>query len=181
MKRKIVKILAVLLIIQILALVSIFVYDYFDSLNYDKKMSDLAKSFSITSDVFVANNLIIGTIEIPKIKLLYPIINYIDDNSLKYAVNKYIGELNEIGHTILAAHNKRNGTSFYKLKEMSLDDQVIITDQNMNSIIYKVIDIYEAKKEDPKIIEEKDDARYVSLITCRRNSTYRFVVVLVEI
>ncbi len=91
---------------------------------------------------------VIGTIQIPKTKVKAPIVDKISPTSIAAAVAFLYGPnmqnptLNEVGNTVLAAHNYRNGTFFSNNKNLVVGDKVYITDQSGQKIEYTIYKTY---------------------------------------
>lgn len=86
---------------------------------------------------------VIGTIQIPKTKVKSVIVDKITPSSISAAVGVLYGPgLNEIGNTVLAAHNYRNGTFFSNNKNLTNGDKIYITDQTGLNVEYVVYNSY---------------------------------------
>ncbi len=63
---------------------------------------------------------VIGTIEIPKTKIEYPILDAYTPKALELAICRQYGPgLNQVGNTVLIGHNFRNGTFFSNNSKLS--------------------------------------------------------------
>ncbi len=63
---------------------------------------------------------VIGTIEIPKTKIEYPIVDAYTPKALELAICRQYGPgLNQVGNTVLIGHNFRNGTFFSNNSKLS--------------------------------------------------------------
>ena len=72
-------------------------------------------SSSGSSRTYYKGYTMVGTIQIPKTRVKAPIVDKITVNSISAAVGILYGPgLNEIGNTVLAAHNYRNRNIFLK-------------------------------------------------------------------
>ena len=82
---------------------------------------------------------VLGTIEIPKTAIKYPILNSYSPKALETSVCYYYGPgLNEIGNTTIAGHNYRNGAFFGKNKKLANGDIIYITDNSGRKIKYTI-------------------------------------------
>lgn len=107
---------------------------------------------------------IIGTIQIPKINISYPILSQCSDELLKISVCKFYGaNLNESGNLCIAGHNYDNGEFFSKLFLLDKNDTIDIYDHNFHKTTYTIYNIYEIS---PK------DMSYLSPDTNRRKRNY---------
>ena len=124
--------------------------------------------------------IMIGYIEIPKIKIKYPILEEETVSSLEQSVVvRYPAraKLNEPGNVVIAGHNYRNGMFFSNLKKVAVGDKVNITDQNGKTLIYNIYEIYETTPEDTKYITRNTDGNTeVTLVTCTDDSKARIIV-----
>lgn len=103
---------------------------------------------------------VIGTIQIPKTKVKSVIVDKITPSSISAAVGVLYGPgLNEIGNTVLAAHNYRNGTFFSNNKKLTSGDLIYITDQTGLKVEYEVYNSY---------ITEDSDISYATRDTNRK-------------
>ncbi len=68
-----------------------------------------------TSNTSYRNYAMIGTIQIPKTKVKAPIVDKVTPKSIAAAVGTLYGPgLNQVGNTVLAAHNYRNRNIFFQ-------------------------------------------------------------------
>ena len=70
----------------------------------------------------------VGTIEIPSIKLKYPVLDRATKMSMEVSVGLVYGKLNQVGNATIMGHNYRNGTFFSNLKNVQNGDDIYITD-----------------------------------------------------
>lgn len=123
----------------------------------------------------------IGSIEISKINVSYPILSgptEATDELLKISPIKFWGvNPNEIGNTCIAGHNYRNKKFFSKVPTLETGDIIKITDLTGRTIEYSVYAKY--------IVDPKDDSctsqltggkREVTLVTCTNDSTGRYII-----
>ena len=114
----------------------------------------------------------IGTIEIPKTDIEYPIIADEDAsiNSLNVAIVKLYPSsdlLNEVGNTVLAGHNYKNGTFFSNNKKLEKGDEIYITDLTGRKVTYEIYNIYETTTSDSEYMNrDTNGRREISLSTC---------------
>lgn len=124
---------------------------------------------------------VIGTIEIPKTNIKYPIIkqNDVGMESLKVAICNLYGTLNEVGgNAVLVGHNYRNGTFFSNNKKLSKGDKIYITDNSGKKVTYIINKKYETGTGDFDYATRKVDAnkRHISLSTCTDDSKKRLII-----
>lgn len=125
---------------------------------------------------------IIGTIEIPKIKINYPVFK--DPPTVKKlelsvaAVYPQNAELNKEGDVVIAGHNYRNGSFFSDNKKLSNGDKIYLTDLEGKKIAYSIYNIFTTSKDDTSFYNrDTDGAKEVTLSTCADDdSTQRIIV-----
>ena len=119
----------------------------------------------------------VGTIEISKINLKYPILEKVSDKALDTAVCLMYGKLNTEGNTVIIGHNYRNGTFFSNLYKLSNGDKITISDYTGKSMTYTVYSMFEVEPEDMSVYKrETNGATEITLITCTDDSKMRTAV-----
>lgn len=121
---------------------------------------------------------VLGTIEIPKTGIKYPILEKETTKSLEVAVAYYYGPgLNQVGNTTIAGHNYRNGAFFGKNKQLSNGDIIYITDNSGQKVKYTIYNIYKTTPDDANYItRDTHGAREISLTTCTDDSKGRLII-----
>lgn len=135
----------------------------------------------------------IGTINIPKINVSYPILEGITaqtdeekakeiEELLKISPSKFWGpNPNEIGNLCIVGHNYRNKKFFSKVPTLVTGDIIEIT-ANEKTIKYSVYDKYTVIPEDNSCTSQLTGGRKeITLITCTDDSKQRFIVKAREI
>lgn len=119
-----------------------------------------------------------GIIEIPKIKIKYPILNKTTEETMKISVTKFWGpDLNQIGNYTIAGHNNKDGTMFGKTKNLQIGDIIKLTNLKNEVIEYEIFDIYSINPNDVSCVESvKAKTREVTLITCTNGHKNRLIV-----
>lgn len=141
-------------------------------------INTLYSSPNINNNLKLSNNLsIIGYIEIPKIKISYPIIENTDENLLKISVCKFSGPLpNRIGNLCIAGHNYKNNTMFSNLNLLDVENSIFITDLNNSKVEYIVYDKFKVKENNLDCRQNSNNVE-ITLITCNDiNNSERIVV-----
>lgn len=120
----------------------------------------------------------IGTIQIPKTKVKAPIVDKVTVQSIAAAVATLYGPgLNEVGNTVLVAHNYRNGTFFSNNKKLIVGDKIYITDSLGKKVEYTIYKTYETGEMDFSYATRKTSGkREISLSTCTTDPTKRLVI-----
>lgn len=129
----------------------------------------------INNTIDLKNNLILATIQIPKINLIK---NLYDINSKENNVDLNLQILSitnpNNNYYIIAGHNGNTINSYFKhLDNLNINDKLIIY-YNNNKYLYKLVEIYEIEKNG--YIKLKKASNKVILITCKTNNDYLQVV-----
>lgn len=121
---------------------------------------------------------VIGTIEIPKINLSYPILKETSVSAIEVSVAMLHGAgPNKAGNTIIVGHNYRNGQFFANNKNLSIGDKIYITDLSGKRLSYTIYDKFETTTEDTEFITRNTNgAREISLQTCTDDGSLRLVI-----
>lgn len=125
---------------------------------------------------------VVGTIQIPKINLKYPILEKVTKKSLETSVAWLYGPgLNQVGNNVIIGHNYRNGTMFSNVKKLENGNAIYITDSNGNKVKYVVYKIYRTSGDDASYMtRETNGKREISLSTCTDDSKARTIVLAKE-
>lgn len=121
---------------------------------------------------------VLGTIEIPKTGIKYPVLNSYATKALETSVCYYYGPgLNEVGNTTISGHNYRNGAFFGKNKQLANGDVIYITDNSGKKVKYTIYKIYTTTPNDGDYLT-RDTAgkREISLTTCTDDSKGRLII-----
>lgn len=121
---------------------------------------------------------VIGTIEIPKINLSYPILKEASTSAIEKSVAMLYGVgPNNPGNTLIIGHNYRNGQFFANNKNLSIGDKIYITDLTGKRLAYTIYDKFETTTEDTEFITRNTNgAREVSLQTCTDDGSMRLII-----
>ena len=121
---------------------------------------------------------VIGVIEIPGIDIRYPVM----EGTTSKVLNAGIGHIEETagigesGNCVLCGHNgSRYGTFFTPLSQISIGDEVMITDKNGLKHIYEVTETEVINPYDNSI-KTQGTEKELTLFTCSQKGTMRFVV-----
>lgn len=129
----------------------------------------------------------IGIIEIPATDVEYPIIASYDASidSLNVAIVKLYPSnkgLNEVGNTVFAGHNYRNGTFFSNNKRLEEGDKIYITDISGERVEYEIYDKYETGTGDSSYMNrDTQGRREISLTTCTDDTRSRLIILAREV
>lgn len=126
---------------------------------------------------------VVGTIQIPDIKLNYPILEKLSAASLKTSVVlMYTAQgLNNPGNSVIIGHNYRNGTMFSNVDKLTKGDIIYITDTAGRKVKYVIYNIYRAPgTESEYITRNTNGKREISISTCTDDSKARTIVLARE-
>ena len=122
----------------------------------------------------------LGSIEIPKTNVKYPILEKVTKKSLETSVAVVWpenAELNKPGNVVIVGHNYRNGVFFSNNKKLSKGDKIYITDLNKQRIAYTIYNIFEASDTDTKFYNrDTKGKREITLSTCTDDSSARLII-----
>ena len=120
----------------------------------------------------------VGSINIPKIDISYPILSETSDSLLKVSVCKFWGSNpNEVGNLCIAGHNYRNSRFFSKVLTLNVGDTIEITDLQNQTLTYSIYDKYTVDPADVSCTSQLTNGKkIVTLITCTNDSKQRVVV-----
>ena len=127
---------------------------------------------------------VVGTIQIPDIKLKYPILEKLSTKSLKTSVVlMYTAQgLNNPGNSVIIGHNYRNGTMFSNVDKLTNGDYIYITDITGRKVKYEIYNMYRASgSESEYITRNTNGKREISLSTCTDDSKARLIVLAREV
>ena len=127
---------------------------------------------------------VVGTIQIPDIKLKYPILEKLSTKSLKTSVVlMYTAQgLNNIGNSVIIGHNYRNGTMFSDVDKLTNGDYIYITDITGRKVKYEIYKMYRGSgSESDYITRNTEGKREISLSTCTDDSKARLIVLAREV
>lgn len=121
---------------------------------------------------------VLGTIEIPKTGIKYPVLNSYSAKALETSVTYYYGPgLNEVGNTTISGHNYRNGAFFGKNKKLAKGDIIYITDNSGKKVKYTIYNIYKTTPNDGDYLtRDTKGKREISLTTCTDDSKGRLII-----
>ena len=122
--------------------------------------------------------LIIGTLEIPKINLKYPILSYSDEENLNISPCRFAGPLpNQIGNLCIAGHNNIDNSFFGKLYLLKIGDIIRIFDNKKNYKDYAIYTKYEIEKNNFECAsQDTAGKRIVTLMTCNSLKDTRIIL-----
>lgn len=159
---------------------------YFSSLNKNENISNkILNNYSVyklysenSSIIEKSESDLFGIIEIPKIKIYYPIFAHLSEDLLKISPCKFYGNTPDKNSNIcIAGHNYNNSLFFSKINNLKENDEIYIYDNSGNKYIYFVFNIYEVKDTDlSPIFDYNNKSKELTLITCNNLNNNRIIV-----
>ena len=123
----------------------------------------------------------LGTIQIPKIKVKIPILKELSPDALSKASCLIYGTLNEEGNAVIIGHNNRNGTFFSNLKKLNSGDKITITDYTGETVNYEVYNLFQTAPDDTSFYQrDTSGAREITLSTCTDNDDTKRIIVFAK-
>lgn len=121
---------------------------------------------------------VIGTIQIPKTKVKYPIVDSTSSSAMDVAIVMLYGAgLNKQGNTVLVGHNYRNGGFFGNNKKLENGDKIYITDTTGTKVEYIIYNKYITSDSDfTYATRDTNGKREISLSTCTNDNSKRLVI-----
>lgn len=124
---------------------------------------------------------VLGTIEIPKTNVKYPILEAPASNdkievavAVQYPLD---ATLNTEGNVVIAGHNYRNGTFFSDNKKLTNGDKIYITDLNGSKVEYVVYNTFITEANNNSIYnKDTDGKREITLYSCTDDLAGRLIV-----
>jgi len=123
---------------------------------------------------------VLGTIEIPKTNVSYPILEKPTRKALEIAVASLYPKnavMNSVGNVVIIGHNYRNGKFFSNNKKLSNGDKIYITDLGGNKITYIIYKTFQTDENDTSFYNrDTNGAREITLSTCTDDSSARTII-----
>lgn len=139
---------------------------------------------------YLENYEVKGSINIPKTKCEYPILERVTVDSLKKSIaileivanpelNRVVKDLNVPGtNAFILGHNYRNGQFFSNNDKLSIGDTIKITDQTGTTITYTIYYMFYTTPDDVTFMDRDIDVntREITLQTCNQDSSERLII-----
>ena len=121
---------------------------------------------------------VLGTMEIPTIKLKYPVLEKVTKKSIETAIAFLYGSgLNEAGNSVIIGHNYRNGAFFSNNKKLEIGDKIYVTDNSKNKLTYTIYQKFETTPEDASFYSRDTAGKpEITLSTCNDDSSKRLII-----
>lgn len=125
---------------------------------------------------------VLGTMEIPKISLKYPILEKMTKSSIETSIAFLWGAgVNQPGNTVIVGHNYRNGAFFSNNKKLNIGDKIYITDNNSKRLIYTIYNKFETTDTDTSFYQRDTSGKAeVTLSTCTDSGKQRLIILARE-
>ena len=156
----------------------------------DKQPSNSTTNPKPKNKTYLGNYEIKGSINIPKTKCEYPILETVTTDSLSKSVaildiiasagiTEKVTDLNIPGtNAFILGHNYRNGMFFSNNDKLSEGDKIKITDQTGLTITYTIYKMFYTTEGDTSFLLRDIDpnTREITLQTCNENSSQRLII-----
>lgn len=121
---------------------------------------------------------VLGAIEIPKTNVNLPILKQMGTKAMNTSVVQLYGPgPNQVGNTVIAGHNYRNGQFFSNNYKLENGDIIYIRDNSGNKLKYEIYNKYETTPEDSDYMERNTNGKpEISLTTCTDDSKARIII-----
>ena len=121
---------------------------------------------------------VLGTMEIPTIKLKYPVLEKVTKKSIETAIAFLYGSgLNEAGNSVIIGHNYRNGLFFSNIKKLNIGDKIYITDNSGKKLTYSIYNKFETSPQDTSyMFRDTGGIPEITLATCSQNGSARLIL-----
>ena len=122
---------------------------------------------------------VVGTVRIPKTKVLYPILFPLSKRSLEIATAMLDTQngINEPGNTTILGHNYRSNLFFSKNHTLKVGDKIYIKDNTGREVEYTIYRGFSTNPNDATYMRRDTKGETeVSLSTCSDDSQKRYVV-----
>lgn len=163
---------------QVNNIISVEIEDEENNISENTETNNTTTGTKGTTQITYKNYNVIGTIQIPKTKVKYPIVDSTSSSAMDVAIVMLYGVgLNKQGNTVLAGHNYRNGGFFGNNKKLENGDKIYITDNVGGQVEYIIYNKYITSDYDFSYATRNTDGkREISLSTCTNNSSKRLVI-----
>ena len=130
------------------------------------------------SDKVQAVPFVMGTLEIPSLKITLPIISEMNDDLLKLSVCRFYGPMKiSVGNICIAGHNYNDNSFFSNLPKISIGDTINVTDSFNNSNTFSVYEKYEITSSDTSCTSQNTNGqKEITLVTCNNFTGNRVIV-----
>jgi LPXTG-site transpeptidase (sortase) family protein len=126
---------------------------------------------------------VVGRIEIPKLKLDYPIVQYNESaTTLNLTIAQFGGvPLNTSGNAVLVGHRAFGDLSpfnlfFTRIDTLEKGDEIFITDLTRTRVKYIVSDYGEVAANDKSVLAQPTDSREITLMAASYDLQNRYIV-----
>lgn len=189
-RKKIVKILKIQLFCSILGILIVIIFfrnnspnstkteNYSKTILVTQKLTSIYKTEKLDNEIIEKDSNIFGSIEIPKIGIVYPIFNTFTEELLALSPCKFSGpNLNENGNIAIAGHNLENHTFFSDLNKIEINDYVNLYSNSGEKFEYIVYKTYETESDDLSTLANNFiNQKELTLVTCNNSNKKRFIV-----
>lgn len=193
MKNKICNIILVILVIAFISIILYIGIKYIEHKSEENKLQEVVSEFKNKLEISNKESKeieleyngykVVGIINIPKLKIEFPILDKTNDETMKVSVTKFWGNnVNDIGNFTIAGHNNLDGTMFSNTKKLNIGDEIELTDLSGKTLKYEIFNKYVIDPNDVSCTKSVyENQREVTLITCTNGRLNRLVIKANEI
>lgn len=171
-------------IFLIIVFVIILILHFYSNSNKEKISSNISSNYNLyklyseSYSEASTDDVILCTIEIPKINIKYPVFSKFDDELLKISPCRFYGRTpKEYGNLCIAGHNYNNSKFFSNLFLLNNGDKIYLYDNSEQKFIYNVFLYYEVSSSDMSPILDYDkNIKQLTLVTCNNLNQNRLIV-----
>ncbi len=122
-------------------------------------------------------------LEIPSINLVTNVLSNYTKESLDTSPSKFYGPSpNAYGNYCVAGHNYIYPNMFKNLINLNIGDKIYLTDNVNGRYEYEVYDMYKVDYTNTdSLIQNTDDTRLLTLITCINYTDFRLIIKAIEV
>lgn len=126
----------------------------------------------------VADTTVNGTIDIPRIDVHYPVIDYVAATSLNLGITHFAGPgLNQPGNVVLAGHRAWGNLFFTRIDQLQQGDLIRLTDSRHTRVEYVVVGHRQVTPQNTSVLAQPTDGkRHLTLIACTYDLRNRYIV-----
>jgi signal peptidase I len=119
-----------------------------------------------------------GAIDIPRLDIHYPVIDYVAAYSLNIAITHFAGPaLNHKGNVVLAGHHAWGNLYFTRIDQLQRGDVIWVTGADRQKVKYVVTGHEQVSPDDASVLAQPTDGkRHLTLISCTYDLRNRYIV-----
>ena len=126
----------------------------------------------------VENTSVVGAVDIPRLGVHYPVVDYVAAYTFDIGVTHYAGPgLNQPGNVVLAGHHAWGNLYFTRIDQLRAGDVVYVTDSTRHQVPYVVTGGHRVGDDSSAMLQQPQDGkRYLTLLSTSYDLRGRYVV-----